>query len=92
MPLELPPQRRCDDSLRLQARAVFEAAASMTQAGVTVRPDVMVPLVGGLPELRHQEQAIRAVAEQVIKESGVKVRGARSFRAPADCSAPAQIK
>ena len=30
----------------MQARAIFEAAASMQDQGVTVLPEIMVPLVG----------------------------------------------
>ena len=30
----------------MQARAIFEAAASMQKQGVTVLPELMVPLVG----------------------------------------------
>lgn len=58
---------------RPQARAIFEAAVSQTRAGVVVKPDVMVPLVGSLAELRHQENVIRAAAEAVMTESGVQV-------------------
>lgn len=30
----------------MQARAIFEAAASMKEEGVTVLPEIMVPLIG----------------------------------------------
>ncbi len=57
----------------MQARAIFEAAVAATREGVTVHPEVMVPLVGDVKELRHQARLIRNVAEQVLREAGVEV-------------------
>lgn len=56
----------------MQARAIFEAAANVKKAGQEVFPEVMIPLVGNVKELSNQEQIVRRVAEEVIKESGVK--------------------
>ncbi|HEU4333836.1 MAG TPA: pyruvate, phosphate dikinase, partial [Candidatus Eisenbacteria bacterium] len=36
---------------RMQARAVFEAAAAVQKAGIKVRPEIMIPLVGFKKEL-----------------------------------------
>lgn len=55
----------------MQARAIFEAAASVKKRGVSVEPEVMIPLVGHVKELEHQERIVRQVAEAVMKESGV---------------------
>jgi len=57
----------------MQARAIFEAAVQAKREGVTVHPEVMVPLVGDVKELRHQARLIRSVAEQVMREAGVEV-------------------
>src|SRR5439155_10541819 len=38
----------------MQARAVFEAACNVAKAGIKVEPEVMIPLVGFLPELKAQ--------------------------------------
>jgi len=57
----------------MQARAIFEAAVAATREGVSVHPEVMVPLVGDVKELRHQARLIRSVAEQVMREAGVEV-------------------
>lgn len=54
----------------MQARAIFQAAISMTNQGVTVLPEIMVPLVGTLQELEHQVSLIRNVAEKVFSEMG----------------------
>ncbi|KAJ3676332.1 hypothetical protein LUZ60_003744 [Juncus effusus] len=54
----------------MQARAIFEAAIAMTNQGVKVFPEIMVPLIGTPQELRHQVSLIRNVAEKVFKLSG----------------------
>jgi len=55
----------------MQARAIFEAAAELTQKGIKVYPEVMVPLVGTASEYNHQEAIIRRMAAEVMKEKGV---------------------
>lgn len=57
----------------MQARAIFEAAVAVQQEGIKVLPEVMIPLVGFTKELEHQEKIVRAVAEEVFKEKGVRV-------------------
>ena len=56
----------------MQARAIFEAAASVKKRGIPVEPEVMIPLVGNPKELEHQEKIVRRVAGEVMKETGVK--------------------
>ena len=58
----------------MQARAIFEAAAALTKKGVKVYPEVMVPLVGSATEYNHQEAIIRRMADEVMKEKGVKFK------------------
>lgn len=58
---------------KMQARAIFEAACNVKKAGVDVHPEVMIPLVGFVTEFRDQEKLIRATAEEVFKEKGMKV-------------------
>jgi pyruvate,orthophosphate dikinase len=58
----------------MQARAIFEAAAATRKKGIEVEPEVMIPLVGHVKELAHQEKLVRAVAEGVMKEQGVKFK------------------
>jgi len=56
----------------MQARAIFEAAATVKKKKrIPVLPEVMIPLVGHVKELRHQERIVRAAAEAVMKEQGV---------------------
>jgi pyruvate,orthophosphate dikinase len=56
----------------MQARAIFEAAAQTKKKGIDVLPEVMIPLVGNVKELEHQAAIVRAQAEAVMKEQGVK--------------------
>ncbi len=55
----------------MQARAIFKAAVKVKQAGVDVHPEVMIPLVGTIGELRLQADVVRRVAGEVQKETGV---------------------
>ncbi len=57
----------------MQARAIFEAACQLKKEGVNVKPEVMVPLVGHVNELKMQKDIIVATAEKVMKEKGVQV-------------------
>jgi len=52
----------------MQAQAIFEAACEAAGEGVTVIPEVMVPLVADVEELRRQLDLVRGVAERVFAE------------------------
>ncbi|HXT10620.1 MAG TPA: pyruvate, phosphate dikinase [Candidatus Angelobacter sp.] len=57
----------------MQSRAVFEAAAEVQKAGIKVKPEVMIPLVGFKRELDLQVEVVHRVAKEVMKEKGVKL-------------------
>jgi pyruvate,orthophosphate dikinase len=57
---------------RMQARAVFEAAADAQKEGLKPKPEVMIPLVGFKKELDLQVAIVHDVAAQVMKEKKVK--------------------
>jgi len=57
----------------MQARAIFEAACQVTGEGVEAHPEVMIPLVGTVEELRRQRKVVVETARQVFKETGIKV-------------------
>jgi pyruvate,orthophosphate dikinase len=57
----------------MQARAIFEAACIVKKEGIDVEPEVMIPLVGFLPELKVQAKIVRETAEKVFKEKNTKV-------------------
>ncbi len=57
---------------RMQARAVFEAAADATKQGIKAKPEIMIPLVGFKRELDLQVEIVHEVARQVQTEKKVK--------------------
>jgi pyruvate,orthophosphate dikinase len=57
---------------RMQARAVFEAAADAQKAGFKPKPEVMIPLVGFKKELDLQVAIVHETAALVMKEKKVK--------------------
>ncbi len=57
--------------IEMQVRAIVEAAANVTQEGKVVHPEIMIPLVGHVNELRVVEEKLRPLAEQVLVEKGV---------------------
>ncbi|MDW8404498.1 pyruvate, phosphate dikinase [Chloroflexus sp.] len=57
----------------MQARAIFKAAVKVKSEGIDVHPEVMIPLVGFISELKLQEEIVRRVAAEVFAESGVEV-------------------
>jgi len=58
----------------MQSRAIFEATAELTQEGVSVLPEVMIPLVGTVTEYTDQEDIVRKVAKDVLNETGVEFK------------------
>ena len=57
----------------MQVRAIFEAAADLKRAGESPHPEIMIPLVGHVNELRVERESLERVAKQVMTEKGVKV-------------------
>ena len=55
---------------RMQSRAVFEAAGMVQAEGVRARPEVMIPLVSHVNELKAQREIVDEVAQAVMAESG----------------------
>ncbi len=58
----------------MQARAIFEAACELVNEGFTVIPEVMIPLVGHVNELRFTRELVNRVAEEVMAEKKVNVK------------------
>ena len=52
---------------RMQARAIFEAACDVTRDGIRVHPEVMIPLVSMVGEMRAQKEIVVAVAEETMR-------------------------
>jgi pyruvate,orthophosphate dikinase len=58
----------------MQARAIIEAACQLAKEGLKVVPEIMIPLVGDVRELRDQKLIVDRVCADVIKEQGVKIK------------------
>ena len=58
----------------MQARAILEASAELAKSGVSVLPEIMIPLVGTVTEYIDQEKVIRKVAKDVMKEYEVELK------------------
>jgi pyruvate,orthophosphate dikinase len=57
----------------MQARAIFKAAVTVKKEGVSVHPEVMIPLINGREELKLQEEVVRRVADEIQKAEGVQI-------------------
>ena len=57
----------------MQTRAILEAACEVQTAGVKVHPEIMIPLISHVNELREQEKVVRRVAAEVFKKYGITV-------------------
>jgi pyruvate,orthophosphate dikinase len=58
---------------RMQVRAIMEAACDLKKKGIDARPEIMIPLVGHINELRSVKAELEQVVKQVQEEKGVKV-------------------
>ena len=55
---------------RMQVRAIFEAAIACLRDEVPVRPQIMIPLVAHVNELRTQREVLEKEALEVLAENG----------------------
>ena len=58
----------------MQARAIIEAACNVKKEGIDVEPEIMIPLVGFLPELKAQAKIVHETAKQVFAEKRIEVK------------------
>ena len=57
----------------MQTRAILSAACELKKEGFDPKPEIMVPLIGILYELKQQKAIIQKIAAEVFEEYGVKV-------------------
>ncbi len=57
----------------MQARAIFEAACELTKEGHKVFPEVMIPLISTVNELRLQKEIVTEEALKAMSKYGVKI-------------------
>lgn len=57
----------------MQAKAIIQGAIEAKQSGIEVNPEIMIPLVGEVKELKTTKENVIAVIEEELEKSGVKV-------------------
>ena len=57
----------------MQAKAIFSAACDLKKEGLDVKPEVMIPLVGHVNELKEARAVVEKVAKEVMDEKGITV-------------------
>ncbi|MEE9228080.1 MAG: putative PEP-binding protein, partial [Acidimicrobiia bacterium] len=58
---------------RMQVRAIFEAACAVTREGVTVLPEIMLPLTSHVNEVKRQREVLEAEARAVMEEQDLAI-------------------
>ena len=59
------------DIMKMQVRAIFEAASDATLKGIVVKPEIMIPLTGHVNELKLVQPTLVEIAKKVMAEKGV---------------------
>ena len=57
----------------MQTRAILQAAVEVKKRGVDVQPEIMIPLVGHVNELKFVQGQLEEVAKKVVQEAGVDI-------------------
>ncbi len=57
----------------MQTRAILQAAAVVAKKGIAVHPEIMIPLVGHVNELKTVQTLLEATAKKVCEEQGVDI-------------------
>ena len=57
----------------MQTRAILSAACQLKKEGFDPHPEIMVPLIGILYELKQQKEIIQKVAKEVFAEEGIEI-------------------
>ncbi len=57
----------------MQTRAILGAACQLKKEGFDPHPEIMVPLIGILYELKQQKEVIEKTAKEVFAEEGIEV-------------------
>ena len=59
---------------KMQTRAVIEAAINVQNEGKIVIPEIMIPLVGTVKELKYVKNIVVETAKEIIKEKGADLK------------------
>ena len=58
---------------KMQTRAVIEAAINVNKKGMNIIPEIMIPLVGDINELKYVKKVVTETADAIIAEAGVEL-------------------
>lgn len=58
--------------LDMQVRAIFEATVELTKEGYKVKPEVMIPVVGDVMEVKVLKDQITKIADEIMKKENLK--------------------
>ena len=58
--------------LNMQVRAIFEATVELTKEGYKVKPEVMIPVVGDVMEVKVLKDQIIKIADEIMKKENLK--------------------
>ena len=58
----------------MQTKAIIGAAISCSKNGIVVKPEIMVPLVGDVNELKYIKDIIKEVCDDMISSSDVSIK------------------
>jgi pyruvate,orthophosphate dikinase len=56
---------------KMQTQAIIKAAINVSKEGIDVIPEIMIPLVGDVNELRYVKSVVVSTADELIKNAGV---------------------
>ena len=59
---------------RMQTRAVIEAAINVNKEGLNVVPEIMIPLVGEVKELKYVKDIVTTTADEIIKANNADLK------------------
>jgi pyruvate,orthophosphate dikinase len=57
----------------MQVRAIFEAACEVSKEGISVHPEIMIPLTCHVNELKVQRQVLETEGKKVMGEQGIEI-------------------
>ena len=60
--------------VKMQVRGIMEAACGLVKAGIDAKPEIMIPGVGTVEEMRWNRKMVTEMAEKVMAETGVTVK------------------
>lgn len=58
----------------MQVQSIFEAACEFAKKGKSIEPEVMIPLIGDVNELKYTKERLIKVANDVMEKMGVRVK------------------